>query len=306
MGGLVASAGLLGGILLAAAATLALRRGLLLSLSAWPRLAMTAALIGLSAPAFAYAAFSARVGLSGAALGATTGGFAGIAATAAVTAWAGARAKARGASTMAACAALAAAAIMITGFDSRITMPEGRLMLLFAVAIVLTFWRGRSGMGAQAPATAAPGRLAGAALALAGAGALALGAWMAVAQIGPLAGRRADGDLELGLTVLGVGGCLPALVAVLGAVRRGEGGPAFVEAAGAAALGLAGGLGAAALVAPLTISEAFMGWPAAGLCLCAALLVILAATPPRPVRGVQLVGGLVYVCLLTAFARSAG
>jgi Ca2+/Na+ antiporter len=143
-------------------------------------------------------------------------------------------------------------------------------------------------------------------MAAAGAAALTLGAWMAVSEIGPLAGRRADGDLELGLTLLGLGVCLPALAVAWDAARRGEGGSAFVECAGAAALGLAGGLGVAALIMPLSISEAFMGWPAAGLCLGGLVLVALAATPPRPVRGVRLVGGLVYAGLLAAFARSAG
>jgi cation:H+ antiporter len=308
VGSLVASAGLLGGVLLAAAAALALRRGLQLALSAWPRLAATAGPIALSAPAFAYATFSARDGLSGAALGSAAGGFAGMAATAAVVAWAGAKAKSRGASTLAACAALSAAAVMVTGFDSRITMPEGRLMLLFAVAILLVSWRGRRDAIA-ATASARPGLAplaAGAALALVGAAALALGAWLAAGAIGPLAGRRADGDLELGLTCLGLGVCLPALIVALYAARRGEGGPVFVEVAGAAALGLAGGLGAAALIAPLSISEAFMGWPALGLGLAAIVLVVLAKTPPRPARGVQLVGGLVYAGLLAAFARSAG
>jgi Ca2+/Na+ antiporter len=303
MGGLVASAGLLGGILLAAAGALALRRGLMSALSAWPRLAGTVAPIALSTPAFAYAAFSARAGLPGAALGAAAGGFTGIAATAAVTAWAGAKGKAKGASTLAACGALAAAAVMTTGFDSRVTMAEGRLMLLFSIAMILVSWRGRP---SALPAPTPGGRTGGAAIALVGAVLLTFGAWFAVSQVGPLVGRRADGDLEIGLTVLGFGVCLPTFVVVWGAARRGEGGQAFVEAAGAAALGLAGGLGAASLIMPITISEAFLGWPAAGLCLGALVLVALASMAPRPVRGMRVAGGLLYAGLLAAFARSAG
>jgi Ca2+/Na+ antiporter len=306
MGGLVASAGLLGGVLLTVAATLALRRGVLMALGRWPRLAATALPIALAAPAFAFAMLSARAGLAGAALGAAAGGFTGIALTAAVVGWAGAREKARGSSTLAAGAALAAAAVMITGFDGSITMREGRLTLLFAVAIVLACWRSRVDAAAE-PQTSSPARpWLGVALAVGGGLLLAFGAWTAVSEVGPLAGRRADGDLELGLTALGLGVCLPALALAWRANRRGEGGPAFVEAAAAAALGLSGGLGAAALIMPLKISEAFMGWPAAGICLGGAVLVALAAIRPRPVRGIRVVGGVVYAGLLAAFARSAG
>ena len=311
MGGLVEPAGLLGAILLAIAAALALRAGVRLGLIAWPRLAATAASLALAAPAFAFATFAARAGLSGGALGAAAGGFAGIAATGALTAWSGSNEKARGASTLAACAGLAAAAVMVTGFDGRITMAEGRLMLLGAIAILLVSWRGRAEAAAAAPApdrapVGAPLMFAGLALALAGAVVLTAAAWAAVTEIRPLAGRRADGDLELGLTVLGLGVCLPSLVVAWRAVRRGEGGPAFVECAGAAALGLAGGLGSAALVAPITISESFLTWPAVGLCLGAAALVAMAAVRPRPAPRLRAVGGLVYAGLLAAFARSAG
>ena len=311
MGDLVGPAGLLGAILLAIGATLAFRAGLRLGLGAWPRLAATAAALALATPAFAFSTLCARAGLSGGALGAAAGGFAGIAAVGALTAWAGSNEKARGASTLAACAGLAAAAVMVTGFDGRITMPEGRLMLLFAFAILLVSWRGRAegAAAAAAPARTPPGAppvLAGFALAALGAAALTAAAWGAVAEIGPLAGRRADGDLELGLTVLGLGVCVPSLVVAWRAVRRGEGGPAFVECAGAAGLGLAGGLGAAALVTPLTISEAFLTWPAVGLCLGAAALVAMASVRPRPAPRIRAVGGLVYVGLLAAFARSSG
>jgi cation:H+ antiporter len=309
VGDLVAAAGLLGAILLAIAAALALRAGVRLGLGAWPRLAATAATLALAAPAFAFATFSTRAGLSGGALGAAAGGFAGIAATGALTAWAGSSEKARGASTLAACAALAAAAVMVTGFDGRITMPEGRLMLLFAIAILLVSWRGRADAAGTAPAPApagAPPLWAGLALAVLGGAALVAAAWAAVAEIGPLAGRRADGDLELGLTALGLGVCLPTLVVAWRAVRRGEGGAAFVECAGAAALGLAGALGAAALVAPITISEAFLTWPSVGLCLGGAALVVMAAVRPRPAPRLRLMGGLVYAGLLAVFARSAG
>lgn len=313
MGDLVESAGLLGAILLAIAASLTLRAGVRLGFGAWRRLAATAGALALAAPAFAFATFSARAGLSGGALGATAGGFAGIAATGALTAWAGSNEKARGASTLAACAALAAAAVMVTGFDGRITMPEGRLMLLFAIAILLVSWRGRAEAAAGAPAetpartrAGAGARLAGVALVLLGAVALTAAAWGAVAELGRLAGRRADGDLELGLTTLGLGVCLPSLVVAWRAVRRDEGGAAFVECAAAAALGLAGGLGAAALVAPITISEAFLTWPVVGLCLGAAALVVMAAVRPRPAPRLRVVGGLVYAGLLAIYARSSG
>jgi cation:H+ antiporter len=311
MGDLVEPAGLLGAVLLAIGATLALRAGVRLGLGGWPRLAATAAPLALAAPAFAFATFSARAGLSGGALGAAAGGFAGIAATGALTAWTGSHEKARGASTLAACAGLAAAAVMVIGFDGRITMAEGRLMLLFAVAILLVSWRGRAeaAAAARAPAVAlhgAPPLLAGLALAVVGAVVLTAAAWAAVAEVGPLAGRRADGDLELGLTALGLGVCLPSLVVAWRAARRGEGGAAFVECAGAAALGLAGGLGSAALVAPITISEAFLTWPAVGLCLGAAALVAMAGARPRPAPRLRVMGGIVYAGLLAAFARSAG
>lgn len=311
MGDLVESAGLLGAILLAIAATVTLRAGVRLGFGAWRRLAATAAALALAAPAFAFATFSARAGLSGGALGAAAGGFAGIAATGALTAWAGSNEKARGASTLAACAALAAAAVMVTGFDGRITMPEGRLMLLFAIAILLVSWRGRADAAAGAPAeprtsVGARARLAGVALLVVGAVVLTAAAWGAVAELGRLAGRRADGDLELGLTALGLGVCLPSLVVAWRAVRCGEGGAAFVECAAAAALGLAGGLGAAALVAPITISEAFLSWPVVGLCLGAAALLAMAAIRPRPAPRLRVVGGLVYAGLLAIYARSSG
>jgi cation:H+ antiporter len=306
MGGLAAAGGLLGGIVLAALATLVLRQGVLTGLKAWPRLAGVAAPLVLAAPAFAFAVFSARAGLSGAALGAATGGFTGLGLTAAVVAWAGAREKAKGAASLAAGAALAAAAVMITGFDGQIRMSEGRLMLLFAVAVILACWRSRLDLKPSPSPAALQSPWAGLLLALVGGAALVLGAGLAASEVGPLAGRRADGDLEIGLTALGVGVCLPSLVTVWLAVRRGEGGPAFVEVAAAGALGLAGGLGAAALVTPLNISETFMGWPAAGASLAAAGMVAMAAARPRPATGLRVAGGVVYAGLLAAFARSAG
>jgi Ca2+/Na+ antiporter len=194
---------------------------------------------------------------------------------------------------------------MITAFDGRITMPEGRLMLLFALAIVLVSWRGRPDAPPPEAARRAP-NLKGLALAVVGAITVGLGAWLAASAIGPLAGRRADGDLELGLTAMGLGVALPALAVAISAARRGEGARALVEVSAAAALGLAGGLGSSALVMPLSISEAILGWPAVGLCLAAIALVLLASTKPRPLRGVRAAGGLLYAGLLAAFARSAG
>jgi cation:H+ antiporter len=294
------------GVLLVALGALGLRHGVVAASRRWPRFGAVAAAVALAAPSIAFAAWAARRGLAGAALGAVAGGFAGVAFTSAVVAWSAALARPRRASTLAACALLAAAAVGITAFDGRVTMPEGRLMLLAALAILLAAWRARPEGPVNGAESAGRGAPLGLLIALAGAGVLAFGAWLAVAQIAPLAGRRADGDLELGLTALGVGAALPSLAVALRAARRGEGGPALVEVTTAAAVGLAAGLGTAALIMPLSITEAFLGAPLAGLALAAAAFLALAAAPPRPVRGLKVMGGLVYVGLLAVFARSAG
>lgn len=274
-----------------------------------PRLAAVVAPVALAAPTIAFAVFSARAGQPGAAVGVVAGALTGVAFTAAVMAWSKAGRKAKGASTMAAAAALATAAAMTTAFDGRMTMSEGRLMVLFTLAILLACWRTR-------PEPPSAERLAikfpmaptviGAVLAAAGAiGLWAVSRW-AVDQVSPLAGRRADGDLEIGLAALGLAAAAPSLIVAWRAACKGDSAPAQVEVTGAAALGVAGGLGAAALVSPLAIPEAFMGWPAAGLCLGAVVLVALASATPRPVRHLGAVAGLAYLGLLAAFARSAG
>ncbi len=306
MGVAGALAGLLGGAAITALGAVGLRQGLVAALGVWPRVAATAAPLALSTPIFAFSAWAARDGLAGAALGAAAGGFVGIALTAAVLAWSGARETARRASTLSACSVLAAAAVVVTAFDGKVTQPEGRLMLLASIAIILVSWRSR----AEAPALGAePGDrrpLRGGLVALLGAIAVTLGAFWAAGAVAPLAGRRADGDLELGLSVLGLAGAAPSIFVAWRAARRGEGGAAFVEVATAGALGLAGAVGTSALILSLSISEAFLDAPLLGLCLAGGVFVALAALRPRQVRGLRPVAGVVYLALLAAFARSAG
>lgn len=306
MGLLGPLASLVGGVLLAGLAALGLRQGLFSALGAWPRVAATAAPLALAAPTFAFCAYAARQGLAGAALGAAAGGFAGIGLAAGVVAWSGARETARRATTLSACALLAGAAVVITAFDGKVTMPEGRLMLLAALAILLVAWRARAETPALGSGPSRSPQVVGAGLAVVAAALVALGAWLAAGQIASLAGQRADGDLELGLTALGFGAALPSIVVAWRAARGGQGGAAFVEVATTAAVGLAGGVGAAALIVPLSISESFLDWPLLGLCAAALTFLVLASLRPRSIRWLRVAGGVAYAGLLAAFARCAG
>ena len=130
---------------------------------------------------------------------------------------------------------------------------------------------------------------------------IALATWLLTWAVDALSLGRPDGDLKLGLTVLGLAGALPGLVLTVGAARRGEGGAVLVKIMAVTALGLLAGLGAAALVHPVYVSDAFLGAPTVGVAAGAMILLLIAFTGVRPPRAAIVLGAVVYLGFLAAF-----
>jgi cation:H+ antiporter len=153
----------------------------------------------------------------------------------------------------------------------------------------------------EAPAKGAPNLALPAAWFLSGLAATAAATWLTMASVDGLTVNRPDGDLTVGLTVLGLGVALPGLVSTVGAARRGEGGPALVKIMAGTALGLLAGLGAAALVRPVYVTESFLRAPTAAVAAGALLLLVIAFARLKPPRAVIALGAVVYLGFLLSF-----
>ncbi|HYE42256.1 MAG TPA: hypothetical protein VEA15_02590 [Caulobacteraceae bacterium] len=296
--------GLLVGVLLAFAGGEALTRGFRgLIAPAAAGLAAFVAVLASAIPEYAFAMRAAALDLSGAAVGAVAGSFIANAFIAGFVAASGAEDQARGARTFAVASAVAAGALLFVAFDGVITRAEGGMMLAGALLVAARAARLDVTSGDPAPAAGAAVSIG---LLLLG-GLLALGGtWLALEQTADLARGRADGDLFVGLTMLGAGAALPEIAAAFVAARKGCGARGFVNVAAGTALTLFGAVGAAALVRPLAVSDAFHGAPAVAVAVAAVVLMAVAASKRRLPRGFAVAGFAAWAGAMAAFAWSAG
>ena len=301
-GGVLAILGLAGGVALTFGGAQALTRGARdLPVSA-------AGLVGAASaawPAFAFAVGSSVARLPGAAVGAVAGG---LVATAFLTAVIGACASQtppKGMRPFAVAAAASVAVLIGVAYDGQISLSEGGMMLLGAAAVAWQMVQAktlfRPGEAATDAAIVAPNLLLAGAWTVLGLGVIALATWLLTNSVDALSLGRPDGDLKLGLTVLGLAAALPGLVLTVSAARRGEGGPVLVKIMAVTALGLLAGLGAAALVHPIYVSDAFLGAPTVAVSAGAMILLLIAFTGVKPPRAAIVLGAAVYFGFLAAF-----
>ncbi len=302
IGGVLAILGLAGGVALAFGGAQAVARGA----RALP--APAAGIIGTASAAwlaFAFAVGASVARLPGAAVGAVAGG---LVATAFLTAVIGACASEtspKGVRPFAVAAAAAVAVLIGVAYDGQISLSEGGMMLLGAVAVGWQMVQAkalfRPADAASADAAVAPNLPAAAGWMVLGLAVIGLATWLLTAAVDALSLGRPDGDLKLGLTVLGLAAALPGLALTVSAARRGEGGPALVKIMAGTALGLLAGLGAAALVHPIYVSDAFLGAPTVAVSAGAMILLLIAFTGVRPPRAAIVLGAVVYLGFLAAF-----
>ncbi|HEY3812544.1 MAG TPA: hypothetical protein VGL66_04915 [Caulobacteraceae bacterium] len=304
-GGVVAILGLAGGVALAFAGAQAMTRGA----RALPVAA--AGLVGAACaawPAFAIAVGASVARLPGAAVGTVAGG---MVATAFLTALIGASASAatppKGVRAFAVAAAASVAVLIGVAYDGQISLSEGGMMLLGAAAVGWQMVQAKSLFRpADTEATVASQPLLAAAWLVLGLAVIGLATWLLTTAVAALSLGRPDGDLKLGLTVLGLAAALPGLVLTVGAARRGEGGPTLVKIMAVTALGLLAGLGAAAMVRPVYVSDAFLGAPTVGVAAGAMILLLIGFTGVKPPRAAIVLGAVVYLGFLAAFLGAFG
>jgi cation:H+ antiporter len=300
--GVVAILGLAAGVLIAFAGGEALTRAARALLGAAGGLAGFAAVAASAVPEYAFAMRASALNLPGAAIGAVAGSLTANAFIAAVIASNGPEQPARGARTLAIATALAAVALIGAAYDGEISQAEGGAMLVAALVCAWLSARGAEPSD-QSMHVAAP--LPGLGFGLLGAVLIAGGSWLALNGVATLGHGRADGDLVAGLCALGLGAAAPEILAAALAAKRGEGGQALANVAAGASLVLFGALGAAALVRPLTITEAFLGAPALAVGLSALLILGLSVTRVRVSRLIVPLGAAVYVGFFVAFLGAA-
>ncbi|MBX7249946.1 MAG: hypothetical protein K1X35_12990 [Caulobacteraceae bacterium] len=297
--------GLVVGILLAFAGGESLTRGTrsLLAPAALGLAAFVAVLCS-ALPEFLFAMRASQIGLPGAALGAVAGSFVANAFIAATVALHGAHDQARGGRTFAVASAVAAGALLFVAFDGEISRTEGGFMLAGALLVAIRAARlDVSGADPDGPRQAHGLSLV---LIAVGTGLALGGTWLALRSLDAWAQGRPDGDLLAGLTMLGAGAALPEIVAAWAAARQNCGQRAFVNVAAGTSLTLFGAIGAAALVRPLPVSDAFLGAPAICVAAAAIVLMAIAAVQRRLPTAFVVVGFLAWIGALAAFAWSAG
>ena len=296
--------GLIVGVLLAFAGGEALTRGSrALIAPAAAGAAVFVAILASALPEFAFAMRAAQLDLPGAALGAVAGSFVANAFIAALVAATGAEDEARGGRTFAVGSAIAAGALLFVAFDGQITRVEGGVMLLGALVAAVRAAR----LEVKAEALEGPGIGGVPALGLIVIGLLLVGGgtWLAINELQTWAAGRADGDLLAGLTMLGAGAALPEIAAATVAARKGCGARGFVNVVVGTTLTLFGAIGAAALVRPLAVSDAFMTGPAIAVAAAAVVLLAVGAARRRLPRAVAWAGVAAWLCAMGAFAWGA-
>lgn len=296
--------GLVVGVLLAFAGGEALTRGSRSLLA--PAALGLAAFVGVicsAIPEFAFAMRAAQLDLSGAAVGAVAGSFVANALVAATVALRGGIDEARGGRTFAVASAIAAGALLFVAFDGEITRTEGAFMLAGAVLVAIRAAR----LEVTGPDPQGPRQSFGVSvlLLIVGAALTVGGALLALDRVQAWASGQPDGDLMAGLMLLGAGAALPEIVAAWSAARQNLGARAFVNVAAGTSLTLFGAIGAAALVRPLAVSEAFLRAPAIAVAISAVVLLALAAAKRRLPAAFVVAGLVAWVGALAAFAWGA-
>jgi cation:H+ antiporter len=302
-GGVLAIPGLLIGVLLAFAGGEALTRGARALLAGAAGLAGFAAVLATVMPELAFAMRASALDLPGAAVGAVAGSLTANALIGSVIAATAVGEPVRGARTFTALTALGAAALIVAAFDGTIGQTEGGLMLL---AALFTAWR--SARMAADPSDALLKSRPGPGLLWIVLGAVLIvgGAWLALEAVASLAAGRSEGDLIAGLTALGLGAALPEIAAAAVAARKGEGAQGFVNVATGTALVLFGALGAATLVRPLRVSDAFLGAPVIAVATSALVLLGIGLVRRRLPKAAAAVGLVAYLGFLGAFLAGVG
>jgi cation:H+ antiporter len=299
--------GLVVGVLLAFAGGEALTRGSRALLApAALGLAAFVAVVASAIPEFAFAMRAAQLDLPGAAIGAVAGSFIANAFVAAMVALGGygeSEAEVRGGRTFSVASAIAAGALLFVAFDGQISRTEGGMMLAGAVLVAIR--AARIDMKSDDPAgprTALPVALLLVMLGVLLAGG---GTWLALREVQAWAQGRPDGDLVAGLTMLGAGAALPEVAAAFTAAGQGRGARGFVNVTVGTSLTLFGAVGAAALIRPLVVSDAFFPVPAVTVAVAAVVLMIVAAARRRVHRAFVLAGFLAWMASLAAFAQGS-
>ncbi len=305
-GGVAAILGLAGGAALAIAGAWALARGA----RALPAAIAGVAIVYCAAwPAFAFSVGASVAGLPGASVGVVTG--AAVAATflsAVIASGVEGGPQMRGVRAFAVAAAASAAVLIGVAYDGQVTAVEGGMMLLGAGAVS---WQLAQARGLFAAAAIegdgrAPSKVLAVGWGLAGLAVVGVGVWLAMLAINALTVSRPDGDLMLGLTVLGLGAALPGLVWTIQARRRGEGQQSLLKICAGMALGMMGGLGCAALVHPVYVSDTFLRAPAMAIAASAVVLLVIAFSKLRAPRFAVGLGVLIYAGFTAAFLGAFG
>lgn len=254
-----------------------------------------AAALAATAPEILFAARASWDGAASMALGLTAGSLtANALLVAPLAAGAAAAPQDRSAKFLALWTAAGALALIGLGFDGELSRNDGVVLtagaVVAAVAAVLTARR-ETDRPHGSPWIAAASVLAGLLLLLAGAVVAVDGA------IGSAA-FAAGGGLLTGLTLFGLAAALPELAAAVAASHRGGGAVALGNVTAGAAIAVFGAPGVAALVRPLPVDAAFMGFPAATLAAAAATLAVLVLSGGRLPRRAVVVTAAVYLAFL--------
>jgi cation:H+ antiporter len=302
-GGVLTILGLLVGVLLAFAGGEALTRGARRLFAGTAGVAGLAAVICSALPEYAFAMRASAIDLSGAAVGAVAGSLTANAFLAAVISSSNLVERARGTMAFGLITVTAAVLLIVVAFDGYIGRVEGGLML--AAALIAAWQAMRIDHDPEAPKLAArPGP--GLAWLAFGLVLLLGGAWLALEQVRSFAIGLPDGDLIIGLSVLGLGAALPETMAAIAAMRRGEGAQSLLNVLVGVSLVLFGALGAAALVKPLKVADSFLRAPLVGVSASAVLLLVLAFRKKALPRAAPAVGAIVYLAFLVAFLKAGG
>lgn len=190
--------------------------------------------------------------------------------------------------------ALGVGALLFAAADGVVIALEGGVLLLgalIAAGLAATRREEDGGRPRQTLWMSAAGLLAGVTL-------LLFGSAVAVdAAVEPPLGFG-GGLLFVGLAGFGLAAALPEIAAAGFATRRGEGRMALANVVAGTAITAFGAVGAAALVAPLTVTDGFMGAPAAAMAAAGVGLAVLTLAGGRLPRWAPIAGLVAYAGLM--------
>ena len=306
-GGVLAILGLAGGVALAFAGAQALTPGA----RALPVAA--AGLVGAASaawPAFAFAVGASAANLPGAAVGAVTGG---LIATAFLTAVIGACASetpAKGVRAFAVAAAASVAVLIGVAYDGQISLSEGGMMLLGAVAVGWQMVQAKSlfrpAEAAGADAAVPPKPLLASGWTVLGLAVIALATWLLTEAVAAAVARpprrRSEARPDRAGPRRRPAGSDPDRRRRK--TRGGRTGPG--EDHGGDRARPARRPGRRGLVRPIYVSDAFLGAPTVAVAAGAMILLLIAFTGVKPPRSAIVLGAVVYLGFLAAFLGAFG